>query len=106
MLLVRKSIERGYLLHVLSRKTLYFKEGKSTGKMTNAPQESYREIRANGEVYIEKNTECYRGEHANVPSQSISITLNRSKDFHESEAFASVSSQLFRIFMHFSMFRN
>lgn len=58
--LVRNSIESGTLLHVLSRKTLYYKEGKSAGKMTNEPQESHREIGADGEVFVEKNTGCYR----------------------------------------------
>lgn len=58
--LVVKSIQSGNLLHVLSRKTLYFKEGKSAGKMTNTPHESPREINANGDVFIEKNVGCYR----------------------------------------------
>lgn len=58
--LVVKSIQTGCLLHVLSRKTLYFKEGKSVGKMTNTPHESHREINANGEIFIEKNMGCYR----------------------------------------------
>lgn len=58
--LVRNSIETGCLLHVLSRKTVYFKEGKSAGKMTNEPQESHREIGANGEIFIEKSMGCYR----------------------------------------------
>lgn len=58
--LINKSIQTGSLLHVLSRKTVYFKEGKSAGKMTDTPQESHREIGANGKVYIEKNTGCYR----------------------------------------------
>ncbi|GFR14638.1 RNA_pol_Rpb2_6 domain-containing protein [Trichonephila clavata] len=40
--LVVKSIETGCLLHVLSRKTVYFKEGKSAGKMTMMPHESHR----------------------------------------------------------------
>lgn len=59
--LVQHSIETGCLLHVLSRKTVYFKEGKSAGKMTNEPpQESHREIGANGEIFIEKSMGCYR----------------------------------------------
>ncbi|GBO27136.1 hypothetical protein AVEN_212409-1 [Araneus ventricosus] len=58
--LVVKSIETGTLLHVLSRKTLYFKEGKSGGKMTSVQHESNREIGANGEIFIEKNVGCYR----------------------------------------------
>lgn len=58
--LVCSSIENGYLLHVLSRKTVYFKEGKSAGKMTNEPQESHREIGSNGKVFMEKNVGCYR----------------------------------------------
>lgn len=58
--LVRKSIDTGCLLHVLSRKTEYFKEGQSAGKMTNAPKESHREIGANGEVFVEKSIGCYR----------------------------------------------
>lgn len=58
--LVHRSIETGCLLHVLSRKTVYFKEGKSAGKMTNEPQESHREIGANGEIFIEKSMGCYR----------------------------------------------
>lgn len=58
--LVCHSIETGCLLHVLSRKTVYFKEGRSAGKMTNEPHESHREIGANGEVFIEKSTGCYR----------------------------------------------
>ena len=59
-ILVRHSIETGCLLHVLSRKTVYFKEGKSAGKMTNEPHESHREIGANGEIFIEKSMGCYR----------------------------------------------
>lgn len=58
--LICNSIENGYLLHVLSRKTVYFKEGKSAGKMTNEPQESHREIGTNGKVFMEKNVGCYR----------------------------------------------
>lgn len=58
--LVCSSIENGYLLHVLSRKTVYFKEGKSAGKMTNEPKESHREIGTNGKVFMEKNIGCYR----------------------------------------------
>lgn len=58
--LVVKSIETGCLLHVLSRKTVYFKEGKSAGKMNATPHESHREIGANGEVFVEKLTGCYR----------------------------------------------
>lgn len=58
--LVRHSIESGCLLHVLSRKTVYFKEGRSAGKMTNEPCESHREIGANGEIFIEKSMGCYR----------------------------------------------
>lgn len=58
--LVKNSIETGCLLHVLSRKTVYFKEGKSAGKMTNEPKESHREIGANGEIFIEKSMGCYR----------------------------------------------
>lgn len=58
--LVVKSIESGCLLHVLSRKTVYFKEGKSAGKMNSTPHESHREIGANGEVFVEKLTGCYR----------------------------------------------
>ncbi|GIY03997.1 DNA-directed RNA polymerase [Caerostris darwini] len=58
--LVMKSIETGNLLHVLSRKTVYFKEGKSAGKMTQTQHESHREIGANGEVFVEKNIGCYR----------------------------------------------
>lgn len=58
--LVVKSIESGCLLHVLSRKTVYFKEGKSAGKMNSIPYESHREIGANGEVFVEKSTGCYR----------------------------------------------
>lgn len=60
MTLVRGSIESGCLLHVLSRKTVYFKEGKSAGKMTNEPHESHREIGSNGEIFIEKSMGCYR----------------------------------------------
>lgn len=60
MILIRNSIETGCLLHVLSRKTVYFKEGKSAGKMTNEPQESHREIGSNGEIFIEKSMGCYR----------------------------------------------
>ncbi|GFQ84540.1 RNA_pol_Rpb2_6 domain-containing protein [Trichonephila clavata] len=58
--LVVKSIETGCLLHVLSRKTVYFKEGKSAGKMTVTPHESHREIGSNGEVFVEKTIGCYR----------------------------------------------
>lgn len=60
MTLVRSSIESGCLLHVLSRKTVYFKEGRSAGKMTNEPHESHREIGSNGEIFIEKSMGCYR----------------------------------------------
>lgn len=60
VLLIRKSIDTGCLLHVLSRKTEYFKEGQSAGKMTNTPKESHREIGANGEIFVEKNIGCYR----------------------------------------------
>ncbi|GFY67235.1 RNA_pol_Rpb2_6 domain-containing protein [Trichonephila inaurata madagascariensis] len=52
--LVVKSIETGCLLHVLSRKTVYFTEGKTAGKMTVTPHESNREIGSNGEVFVEK----------------------------------------------------
>lgn len=58
--LIRHSIDSGCLLHVLSRKTVYFKEGKSAGKMTNEPHESHREIGSNGEIFIEKSMGCYR----------------------------------------------
>lgn len=58
--LVVKSIETGCLLHVLSRKTVYFKEGKSMGKMTPMQQESHREMGSNGEVFMEKSMGCYR----------------------------------------------
>ncbi|GFQ68215.1 RNA_pol_Rpb2_6 domain-containing protein [Trichonephila clavata] len=58
--MVVKSIETGCLLHVLSRKTVYFKESKSVGKMVSMPLENYRELGMNGEVYVEKNTGCYR----------------------------------------------
>ncbi|GBO01914.1 hypothetical protein AVEN_200978-1 [Araneus ventricosus] len=57
---VVKSIENGSLLHVLSRKTVYFKESKSSGKMVSIPRENHRELGMNGEVYVEKNTGCYR----------------------------------------------
>ncbi|KAG8173846.1 hypothetical protein JTE90_016335 [Oedothorax gibbosus] len=57
---VVKSIETGSLLHVLSRKTDYFKEGKSVVKMTNTTKESHREIGANGQVFVEKAMGCYR----------------------------------------------
>lgn len=67
--LIRNSIENGFLLHVLSQKTVYFKEGKSAGKMTNESQGSYREIGANGEVFIEKNIGCYR----EVPTQTYPL---------------------------------
>lgn len=58
--LIKNSIDTGCLLHVLSRKTVYFKEGKSAGKMTQEPQESHREIGSNGEIFIEKSMGCYR----------------------------------------------
>lgn len=59
--LVIKSIETGNLLHVLSRKTVYFKEMKSSGKMTEEPMRSaHREIGENGVVYQEKMMGCYR----------------------------------------------
>lgn len=58
--IVVKSIESGNLLHVLSRKTDFFKEGKSAGKMTETQHESHREIGANGEVFVEKSIGCYR----------------------------------------------
>ena len=54
---------------VLSRKTMYFKENKSAGKMTNEPTESHREIGANGEVFMEKNIGCYR----EVPTQTYPL---------------------------------
>ena len=57
---VIKSIESGCLLHVLSRKTDYFNEGKSVGKMTTTSQESHREIGANGQMFVEKAMGCYR----------------------------------------------
>ncbi|GBN65604.1 hypothetical protein AVEN_112037-1 [Araneus ventricosus] len=57
---VAKSIENGSLLHVLSRKTVYFKESKSAGKMVSIPRENHRELGMNGEIYVEKNTGCYR----------------------------------------------
>ncbi|GFY09301.1 RNA_pol_Rpb2_6 domain-containing protein [Trichonephila clavipes] len=60
MALVVKSIETGCLLNVLSRKTVYFKEGKSAGKMTVTPHESHQEIGFNGEVFVEKTIKCYR----------------------------------------------
>lgn len=59
--LITKSIESGNLLHVLSRKTVYFKEGGvGGGKMVTLPNASHREIGANGETYMEKSTGCYR----------------------------------------------
>ncbi|KAF8796709.1 DNA-directed RNA polymerase subunit B' like protein [Argiope bruennichi] len=58
--LVNKSIDSGSLLHVLSRKTVYFKESKSVGKMVSVPRDNYRELGMNGEIYVEKNTGCYR----------------------------------------------
>lgn len=67
--LVAKSIETGCLLHVLSRKTLYFKENSGPGKMVSAQPGSHREIGVNGEVYMEKSTGCYR----EVNSQSYPL---------------------------------
>lgn len=58
--LVNKSIESGSLLHVLSRKTVYFQESKTVGKMVSMPREYHRELGTNGEVYVEKSTGCYR----------------------------------------------
>lgn len=58
--MVVKSIESGTLLHVLSRKTIYHKEPKSTAKMVQTPSENHRELGMNGEVYVEKNSGCYR----------------------------------------------
>lgn len=53
--LVTKSIESGKLMHVISQKTKFFKEGKD-----GQPHENHREIGANGEVFAEKNMESYR----------------------------------------------
>ncbi|GBN19707.1 hypothetical protein AVEN_261790-1 [Araneus ventricosus] len=94
--LVVKSIQSGCLLHVLSRKTVYFKEGKSAGKMTNTPHESHREIGANGEVFIEKSTGCYREvnsqtyplnpylSHVIVRQISSKVKSNSIPPFHDS----------------------
>lgn len=54
MLIVKKYIEMGDLLHVLSEKTSFHKEGKTVGL------DSHREIGANGEVFVEKSIGCYR----------------------------------------------
>ena len=67
--LVIKSIEMGTLLHVLSKKTVYFKESPST--MTVINNNSNRVVHSgdmndqgdrmmSNEVYIEKNSGCYR----------------------------------------------
>lgn len=94
--LVVKSIETGSLLHVLSRKTLYFKEGKSVGKMTSAQHESTREIGADGEVFVEKHVGCYREVnsqtyplnpyllHLIVRQTSQKVKNNRISAFHAS----------------------
>lgn len=58
--LIVKSIETGNLLPALSRKTSFFHEKQSAGKMTKMHHESHREIGANGEVFMEKNIGCYR----------------------------------------------
>lgn len=94
--IVVKSIENGSLLHVLSRKTVYFKESKSVGKMVTIPKENCRELGMNGEIYVEKNTGCYRDmtlqiyplfpylSHMIIRQISSKVKNSGALDFHDS----------------------
>ena len=66
--LVVKSIETGTLLHVLSKKTVYFKESPSTMTVVNNNCNRSSDVNSSdhsgrimsSEVYVEKNSGCYR----------------------------------------------
>lgn len=60
--IVTKSIENGDLLHVISKKTVFYKENNLKNKMVNASNQTevQREIGQNDEVFMEKKTTCYR----------------------------------------------
>lgn len=82
LVIVTKSIESGSLLHVLSRKTTFQKEGGTKlGKMTPTtvpltlpePQQQ-REIGADGEVFVEKSIGCYR--EVNMQTYPLNPFLN------------------------------
>ena len=74
LVVVTKSIESGCLLHVLSRKTTFQKEGTKVGKMTSTPQEQQREIGADGEIFVEKSIGCYR--EVNMQTYPLNPFLN------------------------------
>ncbi|GFQ75352.1 RNA_pol_Rpb2_6 domain-containing protein [Trichonephila clavata] len=58
---VVKSITNGDLLHIISKKTLFFKETNTKHKMVNVPNgNQQREIGMNDEIYIEKKSTPYR----------------------------------------------
>lgn len=59
-LVVCKSIENGDLLHIISKKTIFFKEINLKNKMVNNHVEVQREIGENDEIFMEKKTTCYR----------------------------------------------
>lgn len=60
-LLVVKSITNGDVLHIISKKTLFFKENNVKNKMVNVQGNTpQREIGNNNEVYIEKKSTPYR----------------------------------------------
>lgn len=61
-LIVSKSIENGDLLHIISKKTVFYKEMNLKNKMinSNVQVEVQREIGQNDEIYMEKRTTCYR----------------------------------------------
>lgn len=60
-LVVQKSITNGDLLHIISKKTLFYKENNVKNKMVNEQGKSQqREVGHNDEVYIEKKSTPYR----------------------------------------------
>lgn len=62
-----KSIINGDLLHIISKKTLFFKENNVKNKMVNVQGgNQHREVGHNDEVYIEKKSTPYRDANCQI----------------------------------------
>lgn len=59
-LIVKKCIETGDLYHILSKKTVFYKETNLKHKMVNTQTEIPRSVNQNGTIFMEKRTTCYR----------------------------------------------
>lgn len=65
--IVCKSIENGDLLHIISKKTLFFKENNITNKMVSSHSgHQHREVGQNDEIYIEKKSTPYRDANCQI----------------------------------------